>query len=143
MTSTISTIQPISLLHPGIFHAGGHISDPELPEDSPTIGYKLNHFMLRIKDPARTLHFYCALMGMRTVFTFNGGPFTIYYLGYPATEHDRSDLTAWASHLCAGNISQTLGLLELKHIHGSEAPLKREDTKFPMEINHLTWNLDI
>ncbi|OJJ65650.1 hypothetical protein ASPBRDRAFT_139656 [Aspergillus brasiliensis CBS 101740] len=110
---------------PGAFFVGGHLSNDSLPEDDPTIGYQLNHFMLRIRDPARSLHFYTKLMGMRLVFTFNGGPFTVHYLGYPQTPKDRADLHSWATRLTApGVLPKTLGFLELKHIHGSERPVE-------------------
>lgn len=106
----------------GAFLPGGHNNDPPLSEDSPTANYKLNHLMLRIRDPKRTLHFYVDLMGMRTVFTMNTGPFTLYYLGYPSTATDRADLSAWASKVSnPRNLAQTLGLLELCHVHGSES----------------------
>lgn len=94
-------------------------TDPPLSPSDPTIGYKLNHLMLRIRDPEASLSFYVNLMGMRTVFTFNTGPFTIYYLGYPQTDADRADLQAWGEKTC-GVLPHTLGLLELYHIHGSE-----------------------
>lgn len=106
----------------GAFLPGGHNNDPPLSKDSPTANYKLNHLMLRIRDPKRTLHFYVDLMGMRTVFTMNTGPFTLYYLGYPSTATDRADLSAWASKVSnPRNLAQTLGLLELCHVHGSES----------------------
>jgi lactoylglutathione lyase len=120
-----SSAHPAMSLAPGEFCPGGRLSVPQLSEKSPTVGYKLNHFMLRIRDPAPTLEFYVNLMGMRTVFSFNGGPFTIYYLGYPSTELDRADLEAWATKLTTpGMLGKTLGLLELKHIHGSERPVE-------------------
>jgi len=93
--------------------------DPPLPRDDPTIGYKLNHFMLRIRDPAISIPFYVDLMGMRTVFTMNVGPFTIYYLGYPQTDEHRADLPKFGADT-AGMLQHTLGLLELYHVHGSE-----------------------
>ncbi|KAF2007962.1 Glyoxalase/Bleomycin resistance protein/Dihydroxybiphenyl dioxygenase [Amniculicola lignicola CBS 123094] len=37
--------------------------------------------MLRIKDPDASLRFYNDCFGMHTVFIFNAGPWTIYYLG--------------------------------------------------------------
>ncbi|KAJ4365566.1 hypothetical protein N0V83_008186 [Neocucurbitaria cava] len=37
--------------------------------------------MLRIKNPEKSLNFYCDVMGMHVVFIFNAGPWTIYYLG--------------------------------------------------------------
>ncbi|EPS44361.1 hypothetical protein H072_1655 [Dactylellina haptotyla CBS 200.50] len=103
----------------GEFLPNGHKTDPALGPDAPTIGYKLNHLMLRIRDPQKSLHFYVNLMGMRTVFTLNTGPFTIYYLGYPQSDADRADIPAWADRTCA-NLAHTLGLLELYHVHGSE-----------------------
>jgi len=79
--------------------------------------------MMRIKEPKRSLHFYIDIMGMRTVFTMNVGPFTIYYLGYPQTDEHRADLPKFGLDT-ALNLQSTLGLLELYHVHGSE---KQED----------------
>ncbi|EXJ57449.1 lactoylglutathione lyase [Cladophialophora yegresii CBS 114405] len=110
--------QPTPFPH-GVFLPNGHQTDPALPPDHPTIGYKLNHFMLRIRDPAKSIPFYVDLMGMRTVFTMNVGPFTIYYLGYPQTDEHRADLPKFGADT-AGNLQHTLGLLELYHVHGSE-----------------------
>ncbi|KAF3910418.1 hypothetical protein ABW20_dc0104968 [Dactylellina cionopaga] len=103
----------------GQFLPNGHQTDPPLPSTDPSIGYKLNHLMLRIRCPTASLNFYINLMGMRTVFTMNTGPFTIYYLGYPQSQTDRDDIPAWASRTCA-QLPHTLGLLELYHVHGSE-----------------------
>lgn len=103
----------------GEFLPNGLKNDPPLPPDDPTIGYKFNHVMLRIRDPARSLHFYVDLMGMRTVFTMNTGPFTIYYLGYPQTAAHRADLPAFGQDTLSV-LAHTLGLFELYHIHGSE-----------------------
>lgn len=106
---------------PGDFLPGGHNTDPPLCESSPTTGYKLNHLMLRIRDPTRSLHFYINLLGMRTVFTMNAGPFTLYYLGYPQTPTDRADPSTWAAKTAdIPVLAQTAGLLELYHVHGSE-----------------------
>ncbi|RAK96391.1 putative lactoylglutathione lyase (Glo1) [Aspergillus ibericus CBS 121593] len=108
---------------PGLYLPGGHNTDPPLPLSSPTTNYRLNHVMLRTRDPKRTLHFYLDLMGMRTVFTMNTGPFTIYYLGYPATADDRANLPAWAARIAdIPVLTQTLGLLEFYHVHGMENP---------------------
>ncbi|CBF69684.1 putative lactoylglutathione lyase (Glo1) [Aspergillus nidulans FGSC A4] len=125
----MSNLQPSSsepsIFEVGAFLPGGHNTDPALPENSPTAGFKLNHFMLRIRDPKRSLHFYMNLMGMRTVFTMNTGPWTIYYLGYPSTPQDRADLPAWSAKVGGDNrtLTSTLGLLELYHVHGSEKPI--------------------
>lgn len=79
----------------------------------------MNHIMMRIQDPIRSLHFYVDLLGMRTVFIMNAGPFTIYYLGYPQTREHQEDLTKFSEDTLA-NLVHTLGLLELYHIHGTE-----------------------
>ena len=113
--------QQMEPFEPGQFFPGGHNNDPPLPSTSATTGYKLNHMMLRVRDPARSLHFYIDLLGMRTVFTMNAGPFTLYYLGYPQTADDRADLPTWASKTASyETLTQTPGLLELYHVHGSE-----------------------
>lgn len=98
---------------------GGHYPNAPLPEDHVTVGNKFNHIMIRIRDPVKSLHFYRDLMGMRTVFTINGGPFTNYYLGFPHTAEHRKDLEAFSAET-AKNLPFTPGLLELKHIHGAE-----------------------
>ncbi|KAK6543367.1 hypothetical protein TWF694_000116 [Orbilia ellipsospora] len=105
---------------PGQFLPAGNNSDPPLPASSPTLSYRLNHLMLRIRDPTASLNFYINLLGMRTIFTMNTGPFTIYYLGYPPTPlpTPQSHQT-WAEETCK-NLPHTLGLLELYHVHGSE-----------------------
>jgi lactoylglutathione lyase len=106
---------------PGVMHAGGHYDESQLPQSEATSSFTLFHFMLRIRDPKASLHFYVDLMGLRTVWTMNTGPFTIYYLGYPKTDEDRNDLKGWAERTKQiQNITHTPGLLELKHIHGSE-----------------------
>ena len=109
----------------GAWTPGGHIPEPSVPEDSPSIGIKLNHFCVRIRDPNPTLHFYVNLMGMRTIFTMNVGPWTIYYLGFPNTSAHRADPKAFSLETAA-KLSHTLGLLELYHIHGTKS-----DPNFP------------
>lgn len=58
--------------------------------------------MLRIKNPEASLRFYNDCLGLHTVFIFNTGPWTIYYLG----PRDTSIATLGTSK----------GLLELYHI---------------------------
>jgi lactoylglutathione lyase len=110
--------QPTPFQH-GEFLPNGHNTESPLPPNHPTIGNRLNHFMLRIRDPAKSIPFYVDLMGMRTVFTMNVGPFTIYYLGYPQTDEHRADPAKFGADTAA-NLQHTLGLLELYHVHGSE-----------------------
>lgn len=50
--------------------------------------YRMNHTMIRIKDPEKTLKFYQDVFGMRLLRTHEGGDFNLYFLGYgpPAPE---------------------------------------------------------
>lgn len=112
-------MRPQSPYPVGQYLPNGNNSDPPLPPDGPTSGFKLNHMMMRIRDPAASLHFYINLMGMRTVFVVNAGPFTIYYLGYPQTLEHQQDLVKFGRETVV-NLAHTLGLLELYHIHNSE-----------------------
>ena len=66
----------------GVVMPNGLNTDPPLPANDPTIGYMLNHLCIRVRDPKKSLHFYIDLMGMRTLFTTNAGPLTVYLLGY-------------------------------------------------------------
>jgi lactoylglutathione lyase len=103
---------------PGVFLANGFNTDPPLPADDPTTGNRLNHLCIRVRDPLKSLNFYIKLMGMRTVFVINAGPMTVYFLGYPLTERHRQNLRAFGEETLP---QTTAGLLELFHIHGSEA----------------------
>ncbi|KAF1362055.1 Glyoxalase/Bleomycin resistance protein/Dihydroxybiphenyl dioxygenase [Lizonia empirigonia] len=96
-------------------------STATLLDSSPTTDYRLNHFMLRISNPARTLHFYTHLMGMRLVFSRDVGPMTLYYLGYPQTGEHRRDPEAYARDTRPHSVlTRTLGLLEFGHYHSDE-----------------------
>ena len=68
--------------HPaGPYAAGQHIVPPPRPSSPATAEIRLNHLMLRIKDPDQSLRFYNDCLGLHVVFIFNAGPWTIYYLG--------------------------------------------------------------
>ena len=51
-----------------------------------TAGFKLNHSMLRVKDPTRSLDFYQNTMGATLIetFVFDHMGFTLYFLGFDA-----------------------------------------------------------
>ena len=115
--SSSTNYKPATDFPLGDFLPNGTHTDP--PPSPATAGFKLNHFMMRIRDPAISLPFYIELMGMRTVFTMNTGPFTIYYLGYPQSSTHAEDLASFGNDTCA-KLQHTLGLLELYHVHGSE-----------------------
>lgn len=101
----------------GIPLPNGLNTDPPLPADAPTIGFKLNHLCIRVRDLEKSLHFYINLMGMRTVMVTNTGPMTVYFLGYPSTDRHRENLLEFGKETL---IPDTTGLLELFHMHGAE-----------------------
>ncbi|KAJ5467599.1 hypothetical protein N7475_005351 [Penicillium sp. IBT 31633x] len=103
----------------GLFNAAPSINPPPTPA---TKDYKLNHLAIRIQDPARSLHFYIDLLGMRIIFTMNAGPFTIYYLGHPPADAETEEqVSAWAKKTSEIPVmTKTSGLLELYHMHGAE-----------------------
>jgi lactoylglutathione lyase len=113
----------MSRFPPGQMFPNGHNDDPPLPADHPTIGLKLNHVCLRVRDIDASRAFYMNMLGMRTVAVFNAGPFTIYFLGHPTTDAHRGDLKLFGNETVP-QVPHTLGLLELWHVHGSE---KQED----------------
>ncbi|KAI8939389.1 hypothetical protein NX059_003172 [Plenodomus lindquistii] len=87
---------------PGPYEIGKHIIPPPRPSSPTTAEYRLNHLMIRIKDPKKSLEFYCDCMGMHVVFIFNAGPWTIYYLG--------------PRDVGMSTLGTSKGLLELYHI---------------------------
>ncbi|KAF1933536.1 uncharacterized protein M421DRAFT_931 [Didymella exigua CBS 183.55] len=102
---------------------------------SPTNGYRLNHFMLRISNPTRTLHFYTTLMGMRIVFTRNVGPITVYCLGYLQTASYRANPKTYAAETSKHEVlTSTLGLLELVHFRTKEEDDGAEEGSGQAEI---------
>ena len=88
------------------------------PNDA-TSGFVLNHCMLRVKDPLRSLDFYTRVMGMRLLrkLDFPDLKFSLYFLHLPqagaAAPDDVGERTMWT-------FSQQ-GMLELTHNWGTES----------------------
>ena len=83
-------------------------------------GNKLNHTMLRIKDPEVSLAFYTEVLGMQLLeqFDFENMDFTLYFLGFDAglegpIPEDRGERVMW--------LASQSGVLELTHNHGTES----------------------
>ncbi|WP_438456119.1 lactoylglutathione lyase [Vreelandella venusta] len=93
--------------HPGIA--------PVAPQ---TQGFRLNHTMLRVKDPERALAFYSKVFGMQVLrrLDFEEMQFSLYFLANlessDSVPEDAQARTAWT-------FSQK-GLLELTHNWGTE-----------------------
>ncbi|KAG4431191.1 hypothetical protein IFR05_013317 [Cadophora sp. M221] len=69
--------------------------------------------MLRIRSPEASLRFYNDFLGLHTIFVFNTGPWTIYYLG--------------PRDVGIADLGTSKGLLELYHIppkQGDKEPSK-------------------
>ncbi|KAH7393621.1 Glyoxalase/Bleomycin resistance protein/Dihydroxybiphenyl dioxygenase [Cadophora sp. MPI-SDFR-AT-0126] len=63
------------------YEPGIHTIPPPRPITPSTSGIRLNHLMLRIRNPEASLRFYNDFLGLHTIFIFNTGAWTIYYLG--------------------------------------------------------------
>ena len=101
------SIYNLTMSSPPSYEPGMHIIPPARAPSPATSSFRLNHLMLRIKDPEASLRFYNDCLGMHTVFVFNTGGWTIYYLGPRDT----------GMH----NLGTSSGLLELYHIPADEA----------------------
>jgi len=88
------------------------------PSDASS-GFALNHCMLRVKDPFRSLDFYTRIMGMRLLrkLDFPEMKFSLYFLQQPQPGDtppvDTGERTTWT-------FAQQ-GILELTHNWGTES----------------------
>ncbi|WP_447894875.1 lactoylglutathione lyase [Vreelandella sp. GE22] len=93
--------------HPGV-----------VPAPANTQGFRLNHTMLRVKDPQTALAFYSRVFGMQVLrrLDFDEMQFSLYFLANVENDEqipeDTRERTAWT-------FSQK-GLLELTHNWGTE-----------------------
>lgn len=87
--------------------------------------YRFNHSMIRIKDPKKSLAFYCDVLGFKVLKTkkFDEAKFTLYFLGYDHLEQE------------AGDISGREGIIELTHNWGTE-----DDPEFKYHNGNSTEN---
>ncbi|RCK60386.1 Lactoylglutathione lyase [Candida viswanathii] len=79
--------------------------------------YKLNHTMIRVKDPKKSLEFYRDILGFKLLSTkeFPEAKFTLYFLGY---EHDPSFKQ---DSLDSNDQAKREGIIELTHNWGTES----------------------
>lgn len=108
------------------------------PPTKESEGFRLNHTMLRIKDPEKSLAFYTHVLGMTVLrrLDFEEMQFSLYFLTKVAPHlsvpDDKGERTVWT-------FSQT-GILELTHNWGTE---KEEDfayhdgNKEPQGFGHI------
>ncbi|RKF53893.1 Lactoylglutathione lyase [Golovinomyces cichoracearum] len=81
--------------------------------------YRLNHTMIRVKDPARSLRFYQDVLGMKLISTLENksANYNLYFLGY--TGENASTNQALNENLTS--LASREGLLELTWNFGTEA----------------------
>jgi lactoylglutathione lyase len=111
---------------PGPYPPGQHVIPPPRPSSPATAEYRLNHLMLRIKDPEKSLRFYNDCFGLHVVFIFNVGPWTIYYLGPRDvckyhTFHLPHVPSSLLGIIAMRSIGTSKGLLELYHVPGDSS----------------------
>ncbi|MDW5375769.1 lactoylglutathione lyase [Halomonas sp. HP20-15] len=94
--------------HPGV--------EPQAPQE--TAGFTLNHSMLRIKDPERSLRFYSHVFGMRVLrkLDFEELNFSLYFLAHL---EDGDEVPECTAERTVWTFSQR-GVLELTHNWGTE-----------------------
>jgi lactoylglutathione lyase len=92
------------------------VAETESVKTTDTQTYRMNHTMIRIKDPERSLKFYQEVMGMAILRTSESkeASFTNFFLGYPRSRGVPT--TSDATNPCAVRE----GLLELTWNHGTE-----------------------
>ncbi|KAI1326719.1 glyoxalase I [Xylariaceae sp. FL0255] len=99
--------------------------------------YRMNHTMIRVKDPEKSLKFYQEVLGMslfRTKEQSSAG-FTLYFLGYPGPEGIPEN----------GFTAEKEGLLELTWNYGTEkdADFKYHDgNSEPQGFGHICVSVD-
>ncbi|VDM94970.1 unnamed protein product [Thelazia callipaeda] len=82
-----------------------------------TSSFQFQQTMFRIKDPLKTLPFYCNILGMRLLskMDFPAGQFSLYFLGYKS-KSEIPDEPVKRQHYALS----TLATLELTHNWGTE-----------------------
>jgi len=109
------------------YEPGVHTIPPPRHLSPATTGIRLNHLMLRITDPTASLRFYNDCLGMHTIFIFNTGAWTIYYLG--------------PRNVSMENMGTASGLLELYHIPGHSGKYKNGNENGGEGFGHVGFTV--
>ena len=105
-------------------------------------GFTLNHTMLRVKDPAASLAFYCDVLGMTLLrkVDVEAAEFSLYFLGYTESEDDVPADEAAATEY----VFSRQGVLELTHNWGSEeqdGPVYHDGNAEPRGFGHIALDV--
>ena len=105
-------------------------------------GFTLNHTMLRVKDPAKSLEFYCDALGMTLLhkIDFAPGEFSLYFLGFTQSEDEVPTDPAAAGEY----VFSRPGVLELTHNWGTEeedGAVYHDGNAQPQGFGHIALNV--
>jgi len=89
--------------------------------DQETIKYRLNHTMLRVKDPVKSVDFYTRVMGMKLLrkIDFPAAKFSLYFLG-SFDQNVVKDIQQTDDERRGWVLAQK-SILELTHNYGTES----------------------
>ena len=101
-------------------------------------GFTLNHTMLRVKDPKKSLAFYCDVLGMTLLHKtdFAPGKFSLYFLAFTQDEGEVPSEPAAAGEYVFSRQS----VLELTHNWGTEeqdGPVYHDGNAEPQGFGHI------
>jgi lactoylglutathione lyase len=111
------------------------------PQPNP-MGFTLNHTMLRVKDPAKSLEFYCGVLGMTLLHKIDVdmGEFSLYFLGFTEKHDEVPDAPAAAGEY----LFSRPGVLELTHNWGTEdedGPVYHDGNAEPQGFGHIALDV--
>ncbi|PGH11067.1 lactoylglutathione lyase [Helicocarpus griseus UAMH5409] len=117
----------------------GQDTDANVSQTDPST-YRMNHTMLRIKDPEASLKFYQETFGMKLLrfFELQGADCTLYFLSYPESN---PPLRQGAQNPAAG----WEGMLELTWNHGTEkqeGKVYHDGNSEPQGFGHICVSVD-
>jgi lactoylglutathione lyase len=120
------------------------VEQTENEKETDTQGYRMNHSMIRVKNPEKSLKFYQDVLGMKLMRTSEQkeAKFTLYFLGYPGDYGipDEKD-TANGVNPLAGKE----GLLELTWNYGTEkeeGKIYHNGNDEPQGFGHICVSVD-
>ncbi|UVI40233.1 lactoylglutathione lyase [Qipengyuania spongiae] len=105
-------------------------------------GFTFNHTMLRIKDPEKSLEFYCGVLGMTLLrkVDVEAGEFSLYFLGFTGSE----DEVPQDERAAAEYVFSRQGVLELTHNWGTEdedGPVYHDGNSDPRGFGHIALDV--
>lgn len=112
--------------------------------DPETKSYTLNHTMIRVKDPKKSIDFYTRIMGMKLLrkTDFPAAKFSLYFLG-SFDESEVKDIPKTDDERRSWVLAQK-SILELTHNYGTEADPNfsyHDGNKEPRGFGHIAFRV--